>query len=587
MLFIIFKNELLAMKNLLFTLALLTCFTLSSLAQYSVHLSNPNAAAVLSGNYSPSTYVASVVIEDPDIITQGIINDISTDSLQVFSDKLISFGTRHVLSDTVSNIRGIGAARRWIHDKFLEISVRNENRLEVGYLDFKKSAANTCPQFSILDHRNVVAVLPGTDNTDPSFLLVEAHMDSRCTGSCDTTCFAPGRDDNGSGTCLVIELARVLSKYSFEHTIVFTTTTGEELGLWGGEAWAFYIDSADLAFKACYNNDVVGNVLCGPVASPPSCTPPGSIDSTSVRIFSYSQSNNPAANSIHKQLARFTKLQLLEVINPLFTVPMDIDVYIYHDRTGRGGDHQPFSAKNLRALRFTESNEHGNGSGATGHLQHTVNDTLIDYNYLARNTIINGVNLALLALGPDAPTPVFTAISDGIQIEMTGVDTAYLNYRVAVRGTGSSSNQYWDSVYTFTGTKFLIINDLVFGETYYVSVMNVDADGVESLPSDEFTLLVNSINGAVNYYGILLHQNYPNPATESTTIQIDFKQTLSVSVELHIIDLGGRVVQMQKINPDKGIRTIQIDHRILSKGYYLYSLYVDGIPFTIRKMIFN
>ena len=574
------------MKKLLITSSMFLCFILSSQAQSNVNLSNPNAAAVLSGNYSPSSYAATVVIDDPNVIAPGIMADVSADSLEAYNDKLVSFGTRHVLSDTVSLTHGIGATRRWIHDKFMEFSAANENRLEVGYLDFKTSAASSCPTFAIEDHKNVVAVLPGTDDTDPSFLLVEAHMDSRCSGACDTTCFAPGADDNGSGTSLVIELARVMSKYSFEHTIVFTTTTGEELGLWGGEAWAFYIDSAALDFKACFNNDVVGGILCGP-ASPPSCSPQGSIDSTSVRIFSFSQSNNPANNSIHKQLARYTKLQLLEVINPIAAVPMDIHVYINHDRTGRGGDHIPFSNKNLRAMRVTSSNEHGNGSGAAGHLQHTVNDTLLDYNYLARNTVINATNLALLALGPDAPIPVFSTIADGVQIEMVGIDTTFLNYRVAIRGQGTSSNQYWDSVYTFTGTTTLVINNLVDGAKHYVSVMNVDADGVESLPSDEFTVIVNSLNEPANDYGILLHQNYPNPASESTIIKIEFNQAIAETVELRIIDVGGRLVQKHAIVSTKGTQEIQVEKLALSTGYYSYTLYVDGIPVATRKMIFD
>lgn len=560
--------------------------TVNMNAQWAVTLSNPDAADVLEGNYMPSYYSPTTAIYDPAIIVPDLLASVSADSLEAYNQYLETFGTRHVLSDTVSTTTGIGAARRWIHSKFAEFSAANENRLLVGYLDFKYNPAPSCPTFTHYDHRNVFAILPGADSTLTDFLLVEAHMDSRCDQPCDTACYAPGLDDNGSGTALVMELARVMSAYTFDRTIVFTTTTGEELGLWGGEAWAFYIDSVGLDFGVCFNNDIVGGVLCGAVASPPACATPGSIDSTHVRVFSFSPGGGAFANSPHKQLARYIELQQIEEINPIAAVPTEINMMLPIDRTGRGGDHQPFTALGYTAVRFTSANEHGDGTGGAGHLQHTSNDTLLDYNYLARNTVSNGVNLAILASAPTKPTYTSTPIQNGVEIEMTGADATYLYYRVGVRD-GDVSDLYWDTVYTFVGTTTLVIDDLDHGDTYFFSVMNVDGLNRESLPGDEFSLTVNAMQELAGQYGVSMSQNYPNPALDQTEVILNFQRTLTEKVEIVITDVLGRTVERIPVEPVSGEQRIQFNPNQPLNGYYHYSLLIDGVEAASRKMVFN
>lgn len=564
----------------------LVFITHAASAQWAVSLSNQNAADVLDGSYNPVDYAASTVISDPSVIINDLLSEISADSLEYYNQMLTTFGTRHTLSDTISNSWGIGAARRWIHGKFMEFDAANEDRLEVGYLNFKYDANLNCPGYAAVDHKNVVAVLPGADPSDRTFLLVEAHMDSRCDMPCDTTCVAPGVDDNGSGTALVMELTRVMSQYTFDHTIVFTTTTGEEMGLWGAEAWAFYIDSLNLDFRACFNNDIVGGILCGPVASPPACATPGSIDSTSVRVFSFSPGSSALANSPHKQFARYINLQQLEVLNPIMSVPMAINIMLPVDRTGRGGDHQPFTDLGYTAVRFTSTNEHGDGSGGAGHLQHTTDDTLVDFNYLARNTTINGVNMALLAGAPDIPNPSYTPIQNGVEIQMTGPDAAFLHYRVGVRDLVNVSELYWDTVYTFTGTTTLIINDLDHGQKYYFSVMNVDVNGVESLPADEFSFIVNSTDDLSSLYGVQVFQNNPDPATESTDIIVEFSEHVGDDLRIVVRDLLGRKVDELRIPGAAGQHRVNYE-RPGADGTYFYTLVIDGQVVASRKMLFN
>jgi hypothetical protein len=140
-------------------------------------------------------------------------------------------------------------------------------------------------------------------------------------------------EDNGSGTALVIELARVMSQFTFDKTIVFMTTTGEEQGLHGAEAVAFYckFDEPLIDVKAVLNNDVIGGIICGATSSEPSCPGENLIDSTQVRLFSRGNFDSP-----HKSLSRYIKLQYQQELLPYVQVPMLLTLMSAEDRTGRG-----------------------------------------------------------------------------------------------------------------------------------------------------------------------------------------------------------------------------------------------------------
>lgn len=100
---------------------------------------------------------------------------------------------------------------------------------------------------------NVVAELPGQG--DPSkVVIVGSHYDSVNWNS--TSQPAPGADDNASGTAGVHEIARVLSQYPFEYTIRFINFSGEELGLYGSEAYAGDMQSQGQDIVAMINLDM-------------------------------------------------------------------------------------------------------------------------------------------------------------------------------------------------------------------------------------------------------------------------------------------------------------------------------------------
>jgi hypothetical protein len=549
---------------------------------------NPEAEKVMLGLYNPADY-GSVTPVMHNVAAQGMQNNISPERLKESIIKLASFKNRNSGSDTVSPTTGIGAARRWIYSKFEEYSAENGNRLIPSYIQFNE---NIC---SVTQHRNIIAVLPGTDTTDKSIILVEGHMDSRCKGLCDIACVAEGVEDNASGTALVLELARVMSKYRYKNTIVFMATVAEEQSLNGATAFAVYALQKKIAIKAVQNNDVIGGIACGKTSSPPSCPGLDDIDSTQVRIFSAGLSDSP-----HKNLARFAKLQYKEELLPYVTVPMMITVMSAEDRTGRGGDHQPFRQRGFTAIRFTSANEHGNANSTSPDYtdrQHDSRDVLgvdtdgdteidsffVDFNYLARNAAINGVSMAMAAIGPKTPTFKLSKSSNGgLKVEVL-TQTQYPAYRIGLRTTGND----WDTLLTITSLADSF--PVQAGKNYFVTLASVDENGVESLFGREYSMQVTGINSPdAPAKGIELLQNKPNPFDEATMISFivngvsDYK-----SAHVTITDITGKEIKRLPVELKEGINEVLYEHGYGVSGIYLYNLFIDNKNIASRRMVFT
>lgn len=567
----------------------LTLFLTHSLpAQTGLKMSNPAADSVLRGYYDPAAYMASSILNHPDDIVPGVRSEVNADSLRKWLDGLTSFKNRNSGSDTLSSTKGIGAARTWAMNKMQEFSARNENRLQAGYFEFDRVMCSTT------HHKNVVGVLPGMDTANREIIILEGHMDSRCAGLCDTACAAYGADDDGSGCALVMELARVLSKYSFNQTIVFMLVTGEEQGLYGSDAFSDFCLAEGIKVKAVLNNDIVGGIICGNTASPPGCPGAGEIDSLNVRLFSYG-----GFNSLHKGLVRFLKLEYLEEVTPFVTVPLTLNIMNNEDRTGRSGDHRPFREKNFTAMRFTSANEHGAGDpsvpGYTDH-QHTSADSIgvdtdmdgvidslwVDFHYLARNAVMNGVGAGLLAIGPLAPDhSVVQEGPDGMIVTILTA-TGYDYYRVGLRSTTND----FDTVYTMTGTVDTLYG-LTPGTTYVVSAASVDTNGIESKFTKEVALVITGTQDVVTAHGIELLPNHPNPFDENTTITVRVDQPVSYhKAYIRVDDAQGREVERLPVELKKGMNEVVFYHGFHATGMYLYSLVLDDEVLATRSMIF-
>ena len=560
-----------------------------SYAQTKIISTNPLAEKIMLGNYNPITYKATQVLNLPDTISWGINKRISADSLKSYLEVLRTFKNRNTGSDTISKITGIGAARRWVYSKFIQFGKSNEYRLIPSYLQFDQIICGRNR------HRNIFAVLPGSDTSDKSIIIIEAHIDSRCKDVCDTACLAEGMEDNGSGTALVLELARVMSKYSYNHTIVFLITIAEEQGLNGAEAFADYVQQKGIKVKAVLNNDVIGGVICGNTASQPGCSGAGLIDSLNVRLFSFG-----GFNSFNKGLARYTKLQYNTRIKPIANVKMNVNIMTPEDRTGRGGDHIPFRQHNYAAIRFTAANENGNADAANPNYtdrQHTVSDILgvdtdndkkidsffVDFNYLKRNAVINGCTGGMIGISP--LTPDFTLSTDWVSKFTVTItqQTQYQKYKVGLRTTTND----WDTVYTFTGTTFTFT--VSNPATYIVSVASIDGKGVESLFSKEIQTKISGIDELNKpQKSVELLQNKPNPSDEATMITVvvnTYEKYRDAYISIN--DLTGKEVHRIPIELTNGINEVQYDHGYHQSGTFIYTLVIDGKPIQSRRMVFT
>ena len=562
---------------------------------------------ILLGNYTPSVYQAATVITDPATISAGLLQDISADSLTADLFALNGFQNRNMFSDTTSTTRGIGASRRWVYNKFLQYSQATGSRLQAGYLRFTYNPASyPCTESpSIQTHYDVLAVLPGSQTADKSLLIIEAHMDSRNNSNCDVTGSAPGIGDNATGTAMVLELARVMSKYTFRNTIVFAVNTGEEQGLIGANALAQYLNNKNVLIKAVNNNDVSGGIFCGHTASSPGCPFYGALDSIDLRVFSLGDVNSP-----NKQWARYVKLEYKEQLSTLVTIPTDIQIMENDDRIGRGGDHQAFTNVGYTAVRFTQANEDGDASNGPGYSdrQHNVRDSLgrftggvydsiyVNPNYLARNTLVNGNSLAMVALGPDTVTLNATLwTANTIQVKFTPAGAPA--YRVAIRSTTND----WDSVYTITGASSAVIKvPYPTNTTFYVSAAALDANGTESQFSTEWTLstgmeildytadTTQPAPPPASYYGIQLLPNRPNPFDESTLITISSGTDLFANrASLQFTSIDGRIISRMPVVLQKGMNQVVFNHGFSASGIYICTLLIDGQPVQSTKMIFG
>lgn len=313
---------------------------------------------------------------DPRI--ERILASISEERLGQLVQTLQGFETRHTMSSTDSPTRGIGAARQWI----LEEMQRSSPRLEVSFDSYRIPAQGRIPRE--VELRNVMAVLPGGSDRR---IYIGGHYDSFAWGAnrqssweADLDRFAPGANDDGSGTALTMELARVFAEsgLEFDATLVFIAFAGEEEGLIGARLHAQRAAAEDIRIDAIYNNDTVGNITGGS----------GVVDGASVRVFSEGPMDSPS-----RQIARFIRRQAARYI-PGHRVRL----IAREDRFGRGGDHTAFNQHGYPGVRFTESKENYAR-------QHTVEDTYegVSPVYLAKNARVNAAAVATMALAPPAP----------------------------------------------------------------------------------------------------------------------------------------------------------------------------------------
>lgn len=558
--------------------------------QTNMFVSNPIAEQVLLGDYDPGAYAASSIIDQKEVILESLAREISRERLVDLLEFLDTFYNRNTGSDTLSLDTGIGACRTWIKSYFDLISRENENRLITGYLEFD---AQVC---GMGHHKNPFALLPGRDTSLHEILVIEGHFDTRNQDGCDTQGYTPGSDDNGSGTVLVMEAARVLSQFSFDRTILFTTPTGEDQGLWGAKAWANYLSQKEIEVMACLNNDVVGGIFCGKTSSPPSCPYYGHIDSTSVRVFSYVAGNSTYTNSPHKQLARLIKIIQEEEVNPYLATPMTIRIMSSEDRSGRSGDHIPFRQKGYPAIRFCSSNEHGNGSGTAPDRQHSTRDVLgidsdadgkwdslyVDPGYLSRNTLINAATLANLANSAPAQEVSFYPVPRGVRVQISQPDPSTTGYRVGIRYRQNRSHEFDEVRFYDPDESFEV--EVEPSSRCFVSIALIK-NGFTGRFSDEYELNLSGLGYYFESQSPGISEIYPNPVETALSIVMDYPEADRGKPVLSITDVMGRQVLKESVIPAAGSAPVSLDVQKLNPGVYWVNLISGGIPTKTHRFL--
>ncbi len=576
------------MKYTAFLLMAMFGFSYSS-AQVNMKFTNPVMNEILSGEYNPVDYMSVKDYSSPEALVGMLSEAVNPDSLKSYLLQLRKFENRNTGSDTLSSTRGIGAARDWILDQFETISSEVDGRLVTGFFQFDQEVCG------MMRHKNVTALLPGTD-PNAELIIIEAHMDSRCETGCDIDCLAQGMEDNGSGTALVIELARTMSPFAYRNSIMFVTTTGEEQGLIGANALAEYIQVNEIGLKLVQNNDVIGGIICGETSSPPSCPGLNEVDSTQVRLFSRGNFNSPS-----KGVARFVKLQYQEMLKPIVSVPMMLTLMSAEDRTGRGGDHIPFRERGYAAMRFTSANEHGNASNGVDYhdRQHTSGDILgvdtdsdgeldsffVDFNYLARNVRINATAAAMAAIGPVTPSIVeYYFDGDVFYIEVSS-EIDYPQYVVGIRTDFID----FDSLYYLNNTKAGFFETAARELSIVLTVASIDSNGVESLFSEEIiTVLSGTAHpGVTTGKPIKLMGNRPNPFDESTMLSFWVEDEINYSdAYIAITDANGKLVARLGTDVVKGLNEVLYFHGYGASGYLTQTLVINGKVVDSKVMVF-
>jgi len=394
---------------------------------------------------------------------------------------LAGFGTRHTLSDTLSDMRGIGAARRWIQAEFERISEDCDGCLDVyTQRSLVPGGENTrIPEDTWVV--NVIAVLRGTVHPD-RYVIMSGDIDSRVTEPNDATSDAPGANDNASGMAGTLEAARVLSRYRFGKSIVFAGLSGEEQGLFGGQHMAETARAEGWTIEGVLNNDMIGNIE----------GIDGVIDNRTFRVFSeptpvteseqdrrMRRYTGGEVDGPSRQLARY----VARITDTYFT---NLDpMLIYRlDRFGRGGHHRPFNDVGFPAVRIMEAHENYNrqhqdvreesgiayGDGIQG----------VSFGYARNLTAVNTAVLASLAWAPPPPDTVWIrgAVQPSTRLDWTPVSHPDLaGYVVAWRETTEPRWTHRRFVGNVTGYTLenLVIDNYLFG------VASVGRDGDESV----------------------------------------------------------------------------------------------------------
>ena len=420
----------------------------------------------------------------PDRQIVAAMKDVSPQRIQQTIEKLVSFQSRHTLSSDApaSDGKGINAAADWIKSELESYSKACGGCLEVMTDEFTQETGNRIPKPTKLT--NVYAILKGSDPANASrIILVSGHYDSRNSETNDATGASPGANDDGSGTAVSMECARVLSQRKFPATLIFLIVAGEEQGLYGSAHFAKMAKAQGWNIEAVLNNDIVGGDKTN------------GQDPHTVRVFSEGIPANATEAELKlirslggendgasRQLARYIASIAKEYLPPKEFHPL---VVFRRDRYLRGGDHTSFNEQGFAAVRFTEFREnydhqHQNVRTENG-VEYGDLPKFVDYSYVANVARLNAATLATLASAPAPPAKVRVLtkalVNDSTLVWEPSPGGLASGYLVLWRDTGAPD---WEHAQVFgnvtQATMPLSKDNVIF------AVQATDASGHRSLP---------------------------------------------------------------------------------------------------------
>lgn len=423
-------------------------------------------------------FAFTISVAQTDQRIYDIIEAVSADRIQADVTKLANLGTRHTLSDTVSQTRGVGAARRWIKSEFDKTSANCGNCLEVFYQkDLVKKGANQRIVHDVWVV-NVVAIQKGTKYPN-RYIIMSGDIDSRVSDPNNFTDDSPGANDNASGMAGTLEAARVLSKYQFENSIIYVGLSGEEQGLFGGKGLAAHAGKAGWEIIGILNNDMIGNIT----------GVDGITSSTDFRIFSEpvppteSEEDRKArrfyggeVDGVSRQLARYvhkTTKKYMPEMNPMMIYRLD--------RFGRGGHHRPFNDAGFPGIRIMEAHENYTQQHQDIRTEDGIEygDVLehVNFEYAKKLTAVNAISLASIAWAPPSPKEVKIGgiVEPSAKFQWSKVEGAE-GYKIYWRDTTSPT---WDNSREVGDVSEYTLHGIVI-DNYFFGISSVGKDGFES-----------------------------------------------------------------------------------------------------------
>ncbi len=472
------------------------------------------AALLLASTTATAQQLPPPTFENPRV--HDIVAAVSAENIKLNITRLVGFGSRHTNSDTLSETRGIGAARRWIKSEFEAISALCGGCLDVFYIQEVYPPARSIPDS--MNVVNVIAIQRG--RTDPNrMIMMSGDIDaiiSRGAGW-EPGDSVPGANDNASGMAGTLEAARVLSQYQFNGSIVYMGLSGEEQGLFGGRTVARHAREQQWNIVGVLNNDMIGNTqgisgvtenLTARVFSDPTPMSPrvrALVDETIERIrVAATQGNTAELDSGLDRIRSLTEMQwsllrrgggevdgssrqlarYVDRIADVYLPNLDVMMIYRLDRFGRGGHHRPFADVGFPGVRIMETNENYNRQHQTIRDENGIHygDVLesVDFAYAAKLTALNAATLASIAAAPGPPQNLILSGANrpaaALQWEAPNDASNVAGYRVHWRRTDSPTwdNSRWIgkvNEYRFDG---LIVDN------YYFGVAAVAEDGSES-----------------------------------------------------------------------------------------------------------